>query len=1019
MRQLGEILEEFPEARLGLNPAEVERSRLKYGSNLLSPMPRTPVWQRFLEKFNEPIIKILLAAALLSILVELLHPPAQASSIFVATLFAILSITSAALLHLQGRGSWLPAIFFGCALFLWPIGLTLGHASFDGLAVMIAVILATGVAFLSEYQSDREFDALHRQKQPLRCKVRRQGLFQTIDMGNLVVGDLVVLEIGDELPADGRVVKATRFRVDQSLMTGEPEPVAKTPGNGSNQAGLEQQDCLYRGTQVVEGHGEMVVCAVGDSTMLGSIARHLADPDVAGSEAAESSPGDLNKSERVIRKLTMARDETPLQQKLSKLAALISRVGYVAAVAIFIAQVTQGIWRSDLRWPGAVEGLAADSLHDASLLLGYFMYMVIVIVVAVPEGLPMSVTISLALAMRKMTRANCLVRQLVACETVGSTTVICTDKTGTLTQNRMRVVRLHLADGELKRGQPDWPGQVASGTATAKGSILQNAAVNSTAHLEQKGQNLVGVGNSTETALLFWLEEHGIDYRDLRRRHLPLVQVPFSSDRKRMSTVIRGDQGEVSLFVKGSPEWILGHCDRVVDGSGQERPLSPELRDQIRAGLAEAAAESMRTLAFATARVPPQLALDPESLDRALEDLEKNLVFAGFVAIRDPLREDVPEAIASCHRAGIGVMMITGDNAGTARAIASEIGLIDAGSDGAILTSHELAHKNDDLLEAELGRVRVVARAQPLDKYRLVRLLQKRGEVVAVTGDGTNDAPALKRADVGLAMGISGTEVAKEASKIVLLDDAFSTIVKAVHWGRALYENIQRFLQFQLTINVSALVIAFLGVLMGFKPPFTILQLLWINVIMDTFAAVALCSEPPRAGLMSIPPKKRNENILTRGMLVTIGTTAAFFIVVMMGLLLVMKGTPENPGWLAGHGSWSLAFPDFTVRQGTIFFTGYVLFQVWNEINCRSLVPEVSGLYRLNRNPVFLAIAALIVVCQIAIVNFGGQVFQVEPLAWSDWLVLAGVTSSVLIFAEVVRLVRRSVRASRMREDVS
>jgi Ca2+-transporting ATPase len=415
--------------------------------------------------------------------------------------------------------------------------------------------------------------------------------------------------------------------------------------------------------------------------------------------------------------------------------------------------------------------------------------------------------------------------------------------------------------------------------------------------------------------------------------------------------------------------------------------------------------KAMRTLAFGYALLPDGTPADSDSLHTRRESIEDGLVYAGFVAIRDPLRDDVKDAVAQCREAGIEVKMITGDNVETARAIGSEIGLLDR-SDALVLTSQEFNALSDAELKERIPRLRILARARPLDKFRMVKLLQERGEVVAVTGDGTNDAPALKKADVGLAMGRAGTEVAKEASKIVLLDDAFSTIVKAIHWGRSLYENIQRFIQFQLTINVSALVIAFLGPLFGVKPPFTILQLLWINVIMDTFASIALCSEPPRPGLMRLPPKRRDENILTRPMLWNIFTTAAFFVVVMMALLLLMKGSPDHPGWFVGTGEWSKEFPQFTIRQVSIFFTVYILFQVWNEINCRSLVPEVSGFQGLFRNLVFLSIVGAIVAGQVLIVSFGGVIFQVEPLGLLDWLAIAAFTASVLVFAEAARRLR-------------
>jgi Ca2+-transporting ATPase len=659
----------------------------------------------------------------------------------------------------------------------------------------------------------------------------------------------------------------------------------------------------------------------------------------------------------------------------------------------------------------------------------------------------MSVTVSLALAMQKMTRANSLVRQLVACETIGSATVICSDKTGTLTQNKMQVVRSAWGGKVFDRGTPGWdppPGyQAGNGTGKPLDWFILNAAVNSTAHLEEKEGKLLPVGNSTEGALLLLLHEAGMDYRKLRLQYEPLYQVHFSSERKRMTTVIRHGDRLVAL-VKGAPEWLLEHSTHYLEADGTAQPWADEARREVRESLRDSAARAMRTLAFGHAVLPADAPADDEGLHACRDTLEVGLVFGGFVAIRDPLRDDVRDAVAQCRAAGIEVKMITGDNVETARAIACEIGLIERRDapidtdDAAVLTSprfNALYQERKDLraktmptpteeqrrdtLTRQLTGLRVLARARPLDKYKMVELLQEQQQVVAVTGDGTNDAPALKKADVGLAMGIAGTEVAKEASKIVLLDDAFSTIVKAVHWGRSLYENIQRFIQFQLTINVSALTIAFLGPFVGVKPPFTVLQLLWINVIMDTFASIALCSEPPRPGLMSMPPKRKDENILTPAMVRTIFSTAAFFVVVMMALLLLMKGSPEHPGLFAGVSAgatdlekWSKDFPELTVRQVSIFFTVYVFFQVWNQINCRSLVPEASGFRGLRNNPTFLTIAGTVAVVQALIISvpYIGHVFKVEPLSVVDWLLILAGTASVLVFAEVMRRVRLAAR---------
>jgi Ca2+-transporting ATPase len=1000
MRSQQEVLKEYPRARDGLTPEQVEQSRATHGSNQLPAPKRVPLWRLFLAKFDESIIKILLAAALLSMLVELLSPPLELIRHGAASAYAVLVAAASLFFYLRNRSHFIPALLFGAALVLWAIGFAFGHTSFDGLAVMIAVILATGVAFASEYKSEREFEALNKPGNRVFCKVRRATGVQSLPLADVVVGDVVILEMGDEVPADGSVLTANSLNIDQSLITGESEPAAKEPaGSGANDGAIDSPGALFRGTYVVEGRGEMLICAVGANTVLGGIASHLTDEASDADELEDSKVTADGRSGRVRRKLNLEKEQTPLQEKLERLAHVISDIGYAAAIAIFVAQVIQGAWRHELIIPGQGTSVLHDLLHDAAALLGYLMYMVIIIVVAVPEGLPMSVALSLALAMRKMTRANCLVRQLVACETVGSTTVICSDKTGTITQNRMRTVHFGCDGLEADQGSPRWTTAAPQGSPLA--ILLLNAAVNSTANLEQKGSEWLPVGNSTEGALLFWLQERELDYRAMRAQYPPVLQVPFNSERKRMTTVVE-HQGRRLALVKGAPEWLLERSGRFLNAAGREQAITPPFRAQILAGLSQSASRAMRTLGFAYATIPFDLTTG--DLENQRDQLDKDLVFVGYVAIRDPVREDVPEALARCREAGISVKMITGDNLETARAIGDDLGLLQGA--GQVLTSADFNAIHDDALKMKLARVRVVARAQPLDKYRLVTLLQDTGEVVAVTGDGTNDAPALKKADVGLAMGRAGTEVAKEASKIILLDDSFSTIVKAVHWGRALYENIQRFIQFQLTINVSALVIAFLGILIGFKPPFTILQLLWINVIMDTLAAIALCSEPPRPGLMRQPPKRRDQSIVTRAMLGTIASTALFFIVVMMGLLLGMKGTPERPGWFAGDGGWSDVFPSFTVRQGTIFFTVYVLFQVWNEFNCRSLDPAVSGLAGLGKNRVFLGIAGLIVVVQFLIVSFGGAVFHVERLGFRDWLLMLAGTASVVVYAEIIRLLR-------------
>ena len=987
MRTLRDLDKQFPGLKeTGLSPGDAVNSLQQFGANRLTPLPREPMWKKFLGKFDEAIIKILLAATLLKTIVDLFEVNAVVGLVGLGLLLATLAAG-----YFLKLAQWLPSMMFGVALVLVGLSLATDHPSFEGLAVMIAVMLATGVAFASEYKSDREFEVLNTQKDSLRSKVVRGGQVHTFPLEEVVVGDLVILEMGDEIPADGRIVRATELLIDQSLMTGESEPVRKlVRPDDETSDGPDQPHCVYRGTQVVDGAGQMIVTDVGDLTMIGQIARRL-----SADEGEDDDAGDQPETEetRVQRKLTLSKEQTPLQVKLTALAGLISKVGYAAAIAIFIALLVRGLFTGEVAF-------TSDKLPATiGNLISYFVYMVIIIVVAVPEGLPMSVTVSLALAMRKMTRANSLVRQLVACETIGSATVICSDKTGTLTQNKMRADRLGIG-GVIHDRDGNWPKPTTALTAPADWIAL-NGTVNSTANLEEKEGKTVVIGNSTEGALLLWAREHGLEYGELRSDFPVRYQMHFSSDRKRMTSVVEGSV--LVALMKGAPEIVLTHCTHWLDATGATVPLSDAIRGTILGQIKDASSLAMRTLGFAHKQLPAGTNTNEDALHADRDQLESGLTFAGFVAIRDPLRPEVKEAVAQCRRAGIEVKMITGDNIETASAIGREIGLLEAPGSIA-LTSSDINAMTDEQLKQQLPRMSILARARPLDKFRVVRLLQELEHVVAVTGDGTNDAPALKKADVGLAMGIAGTEVAKEASKIVLLDDSFATIVKAVHWGRALYENIQRFILFQLTINVSALMIAFLGPFFGVKPPFTVLQLLWINVIMDTFAAIALCSEAPREGLMRMKPKRRDESIVTPAMRTTILLTAGFFVVVMMGVLLGM----EN-GWLSANSGpnperWE--FAPLNIRQVSVFFTMYVMFQVWNMINCRSLSTETSGLSGFWRNRSFMGIMIAILIGQALIVTFGGRIFSVEALGVVDWLLITAATASVLGFAEIVRRVR-------------
>jgi Ca2+-transporting ATPase len=980
MRTIQEIQTLFPScATTGLSPDDINRSRETFGKNVLTPILTESIWLKFLGKFDDAIIRILLVAALLSFFIELFQ--AHTSSYAFAGL-ALLGLILVPGFLIPAFRSLIPAslAFFSFPLFF--LGLASGQPSYEGLAVMIAVILATGVAFLSEWQSGREFEKLNSAKEQIQAKVIRSGSVKKLSMEELVVGDLILLEMGDELPADGRVISSENLSIDQSLLTGESEPVEKHLDSAKQFTdGTENPSCLFRGTQVLEGSASFLITEVGDESMIGQIASKL-----GVSEDIQSG-----QNERLLKRFSSHQETTPLQEKLSVLANRISQGGYIAAIMIFIAMLIRGIFfvtPADVFIPKSMPEL----LEVTHALVGYFLYMVIIIVVAVPEGLPMSVTISLALAMQKMTRAKSLVRQLVACETIGSATVICSDKTGTMTQNKMSVCRIITRGSILEKSEPNWT-SLTSKKVEAPSSPIEwmafNGAVNSSAHLEEKEGKFASVGNSTEGALLLWLKENKKDYAAIRANTIIKHKGLFSPERKTMSTTIIHGLEEVTLY-KGAPEIIIALSKFMLHEDGSIQSLNETDLTSIRKAMEKAASQAMRVLGFA--------------IKRGTNDRDDDLILCGFICIQDPLRPEVRNAIADCKSAGIQVIMITGDNPITANAIGLEAGLAIEGKTE-LLTSDMLATMTDDQVKEHLPKLTILARAKPLDKYRIVKLLQEMQHVVAVTGDGTNDAPALKKADVGLSMGITGTEVAKEASKIVLLDDSFSTIVKAVLWGRALYENIQRFLQFQLTINLSALVIAFLGPFLGVRPPFTVLQLLWINVIMDSFAAIALCSEEPREGLLEQKPKLRSESIITKTMAWEIISTALFFVIAMLALLLGMK----NHGWFTGgmpqNTEWE--FSPLNAHQVSIFFTTYVVFQVWNIINCRSLSAKESGLKGVFTNPAFIAIMVLILLGQMLIIQVGGSVFKVQPLGVSDWFFILAATSVVLVKAEIFRFFQR------------
>lgn len=833
----------------GLASKDIEANRGKYGCNVISPPEKDSVWKQFIEKFADPIIKILLVAVVISAIVA----------------------------------------FFE------------GSGYLDTIAIFTAVILATGVAFISEYKSNKEFDVLNAKRDEMAVKVVRDGNPICVESKDIVVGDVILLEAGDGVPGDGWVIHSDGLLVNESVMTGESEPVLK-----------EHLSEVRKGCHVNEGRGTFIVAAVGDNTQMGDIAKSLQNEHV----------------------------KTPLELKLDKLGEQINKAAFISAGVILAILFIKGIWL------GEVTGI---NLHSFNALLEYFMYAVVLIVVAVPEGLPLSVQLSLALAMRKMTRANNLVRRMVACETIGSATTICTDKTGTLTKNQMEVVESSVASSGALSGVPD----------TVDQWIGLNAAVNSTAYLEEHNGSLSVVGNSTEGALLQWLKKQNLDYKAARYAFPIIRQFLFNGDRKRMTTILELG-GRKWALVKGAPEVIASLCNQQID-LGEVDKL---------------ASRAMRTLAFAHR--------DITGIDDTNADLvECDFTWDGYVGIRDQLRDDVSKAIKNCQDAGITVRMVTGDNIETARAIAKETGIYKG---GLVLNGTDFRALSDDELIAVASDIEVLARAVPTDKMRLVQALQKNGDVVAVTGDGTNDAPALKNADVGLAMGVSGTEVAREASDIILLDDSFPTITNAVWWGRSLFENIQRFLQFQLTINVSAMVLVFLAPLLGFEAPFNIIQLLWINIVMDTLAALALVSEMPHAGLLKRKPVPKESNIISPYMIGSILITSIFYVVAGI--------THFYTGFLGG---------DSVAERGTVFFAAFILTQVWNGINCRAINGKMPAFFK--GNPTFFGIMALIILIQIAMVQFGGSVFGTVPLSLTTWTKIFIYTSAVLVIGFVTRVI--------------
>ena len=872
--------------RIGLTDEQVKQSREQHGKNVLTPPQRTSLWKLYLDKYRDPIIQILLVAAFVSLILAFIEKN-----------------------------------------FMETIG------------IFVAVFLATTVGFYFERDAAKKFNLLTALSEEQPVKVRRNGKVMEIPRHDVVVGDIVLVEVGDEVPADGELIVCNDLQINESALTGEPVAEKSLEGGGD---GAYPRNVILRSTMVMNGRGEFVVTAVGDATEIGMVAKKSTEQTSV---------------------------ETPLHMQLDKLAKMISKVGSVVSVAAFFIFLIHDILTNPA-WGGK------DYFYMAEIVLKYFMMAVTLIVMAVPEGLPMAITLSLALNMRRMLKSNNLVRKLHACETMGAVTVICTDKTGTLTQNKMQVSAL-----ELKQGDE---------------ALLDTAiALNSTAELNDGKP----IGNPTESALLLWLDAQGKDYEELRKQVNVLKQLPFSTERKMMATLAEVD-GETYLFVKGAPEIVMKKCiieDRMLRQSAEE--------------LDEWQHKAMRTLAFAYKKIEASImSTSRTSTAEVVALLDANdLQLQAIAAIADPIRPDVPAAVQECRHAGIEVKVVTGDTAATALEIGKQIGVFEdepenIGADGSLtsldqqmITGEQWEALSDEEAYERAKDIRVMSRARPTDKQRLVAMLQKRGEVVAVTGDGTNDAPALHYAHVGLSLG-SGTSVAKEASDMTLLDDSFKSIANAVMWGRSLYRNLQRFLFFQLVVNVAALLLVLGGSVIGTEMPLTVTQILWVNLIMDTFAALALASLPPSHEVMKDKPRKASDFIINKSIGFGILFCGIVFFLVMFALLVYCERR--------GKGG-------VDVHELTMFFTTFVMIQFWNLFNAKALMSHHTAFRHFLKDKGMILVLVLVLVGQWIIVTFGGEMFRTTPLSLHEWLLIIGSTSVVLWAGELWRTFKRMIAKRR------
>lgn len=872
--------------RIGLTDEQVKQSREQHGKNVLTPPQRTSLWKLYLDKYRDPIIQILLVAAFVSLILAFIEKN-----------------------------------------FMETIG------------IFVAVFLATTVGFYFERDAAKKFNLLTALSEEQPVKVRRNGKVMEIPRHDVVVGDVVLVEVGDEVPADGELIVCNDLQINESALTGEPVAEKSLEGGGD---GAYPRNVILRSTMVMNGRGEFVVTAVGDATEIGKVAKKSTEQTSV---------------------------ETPLHMQLDKLAKMISKVGSVVSVAAFFIFLIHDILTNPA-WGGK------DYFYMAEIVLKYFMMAVTLIVMAVPEGLPMAITLSLALNMRRMLKSNNLVRKLHACETMGAVTVICTDKTGTLTQNKMQVSAL-----ELKQGDE---------------ALLDTAiALNSTAELNDGKP----IGNPTESALLLWLDAQGKDYEELRKQVNVLKQLPFSTERKMMATLAEVD-GETYLFVKGAPEIVMKKCI-----------IEDRMQRQTAEELDEWQHKAMRTLAFAYKKVEASIMRTSRtSTAEVVALLDANdLLLQAIAAIADPIRPDVPAAVQECRHAGIEVKVVTGDTAATAMEIGKQIGVFEdepenIGADGSMtsldqqmITGEQWEALSDEEAYERAKDIRVMSRARPTDKQRLVAMLQKRGEVVAVTGDGTNDAPALHYAHVGLSLG-SGTSVAKEASDMTLLDDSFKSIANAVMWGRSLYRNLQRFLFFQLVVNVAALLLVLGGSVIGTEMPLTVTQILWVNLIMDTFAALALASLPPSHEVMKDKPRKASDFIINKSIGFGILFCGIVFFLVMFALLVYCERR--------GKGG-------VDVHELTMFFTTFVMIQFWNLFNAKALMSHHTAFRHFLKDKGMILVLVLVLVGQWIIVTFGGEMFRTTPLSLHEWLLIICSTSVVLWAGELWRTFKRMIAKRR------